>query len=512
MSGIDLTGSDLLRLAAELGIAVAPHEEAEFVALADFISKGLVSQVDFPDLDRDGVGKDVREMSASEPHDPFNAVITWCDVGGASDGELAGKRVGVKDNIAVSGVRTSCGLAWMNHTPEQSAVVVNRLLAAGAQITAKLNMDAFAWSGGADTSSFGPVLNPVDMTRSAGGSSGGSAAALYLPEIDITLGTDQGGSVRVPASWCGVLGMKPTYGLIPYTGIMGMEGSVDHVGPMARTADDLICAMSVMAGVDGDDYRQHAIANTGALRTTDHHPMHDLSNVTLGLLAEGIRVETDTPPGTSETVTAALDSVEILASLGATVRTVSVPGHLAAPAYLFVLLMEGSAGSLMSPTSGYGHKGAQDWKLDLARRRALSHGQDIPATVRITAIMGAKLRSDYWGAAYSWVRERIGHLDAAIDHALSEVDFIVLPTTTHYAHRFLENERVSENVIRGWNMFANTISTSLTGHPAISLPMARVGSAPVGVMFVAPKGHDSRLLTLAKTIEDAAGWYPDPSR
>jgi amidase len=289
---------------------------------------------------------------------------------------------------------------------------------------------------------------------------------------------------------------------------MGMEGSVDHVGPMARTADDLRVAMSVMAGPDGDDYRQLAVSRTMSSNAFDRMVDRDLSKVTLGLVDEAFRVEGDAPEGTTETSVAVRDSIAELASLGASVRTVSVPGHLSAPAYLFVLLMESAAGAFMAPTGGYGHKGAQDWSLDLARMRALGNGLTVPATVRITAIMGARLRERYWGATYSWVRGRIDQLDVAIELALAEVDFIVMPTATHHAHRFVEDETLSDNVTRGWDMFGNTISTSLTGHPAITLPMSRVGVSPVGVMFVARKGEDANLLKLAEIIEDAIGWYP----
>ena len=140
--------------------------------------------------------------------------------------------------------------------PSSDSLVAERVLEQGGSIVAKLNLDAFAWSGGAETSDFGPILNPHDTDRTAGGSSGGSAAALYYEDVDITFGTDQGGSIRLPASWCGVLGLKPTWGLVPYTGIVSLERTFDYVGPLARNVEDLAIALDSVSGQHWSDSRQ----------------------------------------------------------------------------------------------------------------------------------------------------------------------------------------------------------------------------------------------------------------
>ena len=159
---------------------------------------------------------------------------------GAKEGKLAGKRIGIKDNVCVAGIPMTCASRVLEgYVPDIDANVVLRILDAGGEIAAILNMDNFAFSGGGDTSANGPTRNPHNAEHLAGGSSGGSAAALYYPDIDLTIGGDQGGSIRIPASWCRVVGLKPTHGLVSYTGIVGIDATFDHTGPMARTAADV---------------------------------------------------------------------------------------------------------------------------------------------------------------------------------------------------------------------------------------------------------------------------------
>jgi len=172
----------------------------------------------------------VRRPTPSE--DPLNAIVNWCRVSAGREGLLAGKRIGLKDNMALTGVPMTLGSRLLEtYVPAEDCLVAQRLLAAGAEVVAKLNMDGFAWSAGAETSDFGPILNPVDPSRTASGSSGGSAAALAYEHFDVTFGTDQAGSIRLPAAWCGVLGLKPTHSLVPYTGIVPLDPAYCDSGP-----------------------------------------------------------------------------------------------------------------------------------------------------------------------------------------------------------------------------------------------------------------------------------------
>jgi len=192
--------------------------------------------------------------------DPLNAVVRKIRVNGAPSGKLKGKRIGVKDSVSVAGIPI-CGGSHIleGFVPDDDATIVSRMLDEGAEIVATLVMDDFALSGDGITNAHGPTLNPHRPEYCPGGSSCGSGAALYYDWTDITIGTDQGGSIRIPSSWSGVVGLKPTYGLVPYTGVMSIDPSLDHVGPMARNLSDVALALEVIAGKDPADFRQQEV-------------------------------------------------------------------------------------------------------------------------------------------------------------------------------------------------------------------------------------------------------------
>ena len=188
---------------------------------------------------------------------PYNAWYWKCEIKGADGGLLAGKRVGIKDNVCVAGVPYMNGCRVIEgYVPEVDATVVTRILDAGGTIAGKAACEDLCFSGGSHTSKPVPIKNPHRPTHSAGGSSGGSAAALAAGDCEMALGGDQGGSIRIPGSWCGVYGLKATHGLIPYTGVMPIELTIDHCGPMANTVDDVAKLLAAIAGPDGYDPRQ----------------------------------------------------------------------------------------------------------------------------------------------------------------------------------------------------------------------------------------------------------------
>ncbi len=192
-----------------------------------------------------------------EAGNPLGAWYVTTDIAGAADGPLAGKTVAVKDNIAVAGVPMMNGSTTVaGFVPSSDATVVTRLLAAGATIKGKAACEDLCFSGGSHTNKVAPVHNPWDAERSAGGSSSGSAALVASGEVDLALGGDQGGSIRIPSSFCGTVGHKPTFGLVPYTGAFPIEQTIDHLGPIARTVADAALMLSVLAGPDGLDPRQ----------------------------------------------------------------------------------------------------------------------------------------------------------------------------------------------------------------------------------------------------------------
>src|SRR5215211_497397 len=246
--------SEIEELARAEGIVLADGEARELLSvvasLTDFgpLEARIAEPLSLPRPS----GRDAGYVPSPDEN-PYNAFVRRCHVAGAADGPLAGLTVGLKDNIALAGVPTTNGSRMTPDVPVHDAVVVERILAAGGTIIGKLNMDDFGASGLGETSAFGPARNPVDPTRSAGGSSGGSGAAVRSGEVDLALGVDQGGSGRIPAAFCGVLGVKATHGLVPTWGVVHIDHTIDFVTPLARTVRAAALLLEAIAGEDWRD-------------------------------------------------------------------------------------------------------------------------------------------------------------------------------------------------------------------------------------------------------------------
>jgi amidase len=475
-----------------------------------------VAEVFFHHLDElwekvDGEPTDqVSDRDAGRPatpgEDPYNAIVRWCRVKAKDGGSLAGKRIGLKDSMAVAGIPITCGSAVMQgFVPHEDCVLASRLLAAGAEIVAILNMDDFAFAGDGSTSHYGPTLNPLDPTRLAGGSSSGSASALFYPGIDITFGTDQGGSIRVPASWCGVLGLKPTHGLIPYTGIVGIDQTFDHVGPLARSVADISLALEAVAGRDASDPRQPE-RSPELYSATVANASDGLDGFRVGVLAEGMQSAAEADPPTES---AAREAIERLASLGAEVIEVSVPDHLTNVGLAYALMTEGLAATLNSFGNGYHWKGRYSTDLALQLGNGLrERGHDLPATVKLAVVVGNYLRGEYFGSLYAKAQNQRPYFRTAYDRVLKEVDFLVMPTTPSRAHELATDGSLSERLLRCWNMLGNTTPFDMTGHPSLSMPIGEADGLPVGLMVTGRMFDEARMLSFAQTCERAIGWFP----
>ena len=445
------------------------------------------------------VGRVVRERPLSEP-DPWNAIVRRCRVAGSGVGPLAGKRLGIKDNVAIAGVPLTCGSRFLgDFVPEEDATIVRRLLAAGGEIVAVLNMENLALTARGDHSAFGPVLNPHDPTHLAGGSSGGSAAALFYDDVDLTIGGDQGGSIRVPASWCGVVGLKPTHGLVPYTGVVGIEPTIDHVGPLARSVADAALLLDVIAGSDPDDPRQHprpaAPPYVQAMATR-------LDGVRVGMLREGFGLAVS-EPDVDETVRAAGRDLE---ALGATVRDVSVPPHPLAAASLLPILIEGVGAWFDANHTGY-HLGG---RCDVALIRAVAasrraRGHELPGNLKIVLAGARWLREQHGGEVYARAQNRRVELTDAYDRALAEVDVLALPTTPVKAAPVGPPLDPLGLITASSDVVANTAAFDLTGHPALSVPCVRSQGLPVGLMLVARHFDEATLFRIASAYEQRRG-------
>ena len=495
------TEEDLKRLAAANHFELSGQELADFQELMPglFAPYELLERMPLPQepikyRDRDPGSRPSRE------DDPFNAIVRRCTLKGASSGKLHGKRLGLKNNICVAGMPMSCGsLVLEGYVPEADATIVTRLLDAGAEIVATLNSDNFAFSGAGDTGAQGAVLNPHNPEYLSGGSSGGSAAALYYDDIDITIGGDQGGSIRIPASWCGVVGMKPTHGLVPYTGIVGIDNTFDHTGPMTRTAADAALALEVIAGKDPLDPRQGEVpvqAYTEALGL-------GVTGLRIGILSEGFGLEVP-EADVDEAVRKALG---VFSNMGALTQETSVPGHREASGIVWGLVAEGTAALIRSNGMGYHWQGLYNPGLaETLGKFRRAQANDFPPTVKLILLIGTYVSERYHGRLYAKAQNLRRVLRASYDRALQEVDILAMPTTPMKAHRYEPDIDIQGLVNHGWDMLDNTAPFDMTGHPAISIPCGKSNGLPVGLMLVGRHFDDATLFRAAHAFEQHADW------
>lgn len=440
--------------------------------------------------------------------DPYNAIVRWCRVK-ATDaaGLLAGKRIALKDSVAIAGIPLTCGSRTLaGFVPQADAVVTERIVEAGGEIVAVTNMDDLAFSGGGDSSYYGPTLNPFDRTRTAGGSSSGSAASLhYADRVDLAIGCDQGGSIRVPAAWCGVVGLKPTHGLVPYTGIAGIDRTFDHCGPMGRSVAPLAALLQAIAGEHVSDSRQADIPERDYIGAVAGAPS-DLSGVRIGLVEEGLSEQVAADPAVVEAVEGAAARFE---ELGAALVRLSLPEHVQGGGVAFAGFVEGMTELMTSGGNGYAWAGRYWTELASALGPGLrEHANDLSPQVKITLVLGSYLRREHFGALYAKAQNLRPWQRAAYDHALADVHCLLMPTTPGLPHQVDFELPLAERVLRGWAVLTNTYPTDMTGHPALTIPAAQANGLPVGVMLIGRHFDDDRLLALAATYERSFGWLP----
>ena len=431
--------------------------------------------------------------------DPLNAFVTKCDVTGADDGPLDGYDVGLKDNVNLAGVEMTLGSKLLEgYVPSTDATIVTRLLDAGARITGKLNMEDMAFSGSGELSASGPVLNPVDSAHVAGGSSSGSAAAVGNGDVDVAIGGDQGGSIRIPASWSGIVGHKPTHGLVPYTGIAGLGRSFDHTGPMSSTVEDCARVLNVIAGNDGLDPRQGTVPTEDYLGELSDDP----SDVTVGVVEDGFGRDVS-EPGVDETVRDALAEFE---SAGATVTAVSVPMHVDGFTLWNAIAIEETAATIGAECVGHYGTGFYDTQLaDAFGRARRAQADDYITTLKLTLVLGEYLADEYRGHYYAKAQNLGRKLAAQYDDALEDVDVLAMPTTPQTAHELDETISRLQAIDRALDMLHNTSPFDVTGHPAISVPAGRVDDLPVGLQLIGGQFDDATVLSSAHAFEGISG-------
>ncbi|GAB4240908.1 MAG: amidase [Elainellaceae cyanobacterium] len=439
-----------------------------------------------------------------QPEDnPYNAWYWKTSIKGATTGKLQGKTIALKDNVCVAGVPMMNGTSVLEgYVPEIDATIVTRILEEGGEIVGKAVCESLCFSCSSFTSDSGPVRNPHNETRSAGGSSSGSAALVAGGVVDMAIGGDQGGSIRMPASWCGIVGLKPTHGLVPYTGIFPIEITVDHAGPMARTVADTALLLEAIAGLDGLDPRQYDVqvadSYTQCLTGT-------ASGLKIGVVKEGFGWEGLSEPDVDELVKAAAYRLE---KVGATVEEVSIPMHRLGIDILFSIVLEGAT-TLMIQGNGMG----TNWKghyttslMDVYARGWQSRANDLSETAKLVALTGKYMQDRYHGRYYAKAQNLSRSLRQAYDTALTKYDLLVMPTVPFKATPLPPAGASREEYVglAFGGVPSNTAPFDATGHPALTIPVGMSEGLPVGMMLIGRHWDEPTVLQVAHAYEQLA--------
>jgi amidase len=471
--------------------------------MAAIITDGLTSFDRIDELDTPAIElRHTRRAPGRPPRpgeDPYNAVVRFCDVQGAEEGPLQGRTVGVKDCIAVAGVPTSNGGRRVPYaTPTEDAVVVERLLDAGARITMKTNMEDLALGLG-ESSFFGASRNPIDPRFSTGGSSSGSGAAVAAGMVDMALGADEAGSVRIPAAWCGLVGMKATHGLVPSYGMSYMDHTLDHIGPMTRTVADNALMLEVIAGADWRDPQW-----------VRSDPVAGAYTAAADLGAEGLRIavveqaleRSGCTPDVLEVFAAA---EERLSALGAVIERVSIPLWTDAWAIESAGIPFGLHAMVTSGGQGIGHLGRVDVETMAATVAQNRLGaNDLPPFLHVMLLTVEHMREAYLGVHFGKAQNLRLELRRQVAQSLADVDLLITPTTPTLpfalADGALDDDALAARM--AIETVFNTCALDLTGHPALTVP-AGTGAAglPVGLQIIARHFDEARIYRAAFACE-----------
>ena len=418
---------------------------------------------------------------------PNNALITRCHVSPTGNGSLNGYEVGVKDNVAVAGVRMTGGSrAFDGFVPSTDATVVSRLLDSGATITAKTNLDELGNVGQGSNTYRGPVRNPHNPDHSAGGSSGGSAAAVAGGLVDAAIGSDTGGSVRIPACFCGLVGLKPTHGLVPVDGFLENTHPHDTVGPITKMVGDAGRLLDAMADDRGADDR-----STYFDAATDPPDAEDLS---IGVLDVGF--EGATEPAVAERVRAALGTLE---DAGASLESVDVPHFEDTGAMKNAIGYQSLAATWRAGSVPYRRvapgEGVDPFRPDVGRRLETS-GNRVNDDIITRLLTGAYLLETDYGQRFTRATAAAEVLRTEFESALSGVDVLTLPTMPTTTPTVEDCANFAAEFDYGQNQrYGN-----LTGLPAITIPAGRVDGLPVGLQIVGPMFDERTLLGVATRV------------
>ena len=494
---------EILQAGIELGV---PLSEEELEIVLDLVPGLLDSYLHLAQDHALISSKTTRSKAGSPPNEnPHNAWTWKCAILPTSKGVLDGVKVVIKDNIAVAGLPMRAGSnvtdGWI---PESDATVVTSLLENGAEIVGKSQCEDLCISGGSITSKPLPVHNPVRMNYSAGGSSSGSAVLVATAEVDLALGADQGGSIRIPASLCGVIGLKATFGAISYSGVLGLEPSIDHVGPIARDIETIHNALKAMVTFDESDPRQRPFANEirGLQSALSETQLLPFSNLRVALITEGFDLTREGEaefPGSAASADLVMMQAQKLIALGATVDLISIPEHRFAQHVYLPILLEGGALSLTALKStlfGQGYSSTGNVEREIVHGLS-SSGSSASSLTKLIAIVGNLFFEETGGDFY-----RLANI---LRKKISDAYDVLLCPTTAPAGIAVEMSGNPKNIGREtFSFYKNCCVTDLTGHPSISVPAGMIDGLPVGAMLTAKHFDEMTLLRAAKMFVDSS--------
>lgn len=431
---------------------------------------------------------------------PLNAWYVKTDVRGAPDGPLRGKRIAIKDTICLAGVPMMNGSSIMEgYTPEIDATIVTRMLDAGAVIAGKAHCENFCLSGGSHTNAKGPIHNPWKRGYSAGGSSGGSAALVAAGEVDMAIAGDQGGSIRIPSSNCGIYGMKATHGLVPYTGVMPIEQTIDHVGPVTSNVSDNALLLEVLAGADGLDPRQY---KPKTYRYTEALG-RGAQGLRIGVLKEGF-ARPESEADVDQKVRAAADRFR---ELGARVEDVSVPEHFLAADCWTAITLEGLQDHMMHGNSaGTNYRGLFLPSMMDHMAQWRNRADELSHSLKLCMFIGEFFQEQYRGRFYGKAQNLMRKANAKFHEALTQYDLLLLPTLPMKAQKHPPaNCSITEYVHRAFEMVGNTTPFN-GGLPAMNVPCGLSDGLPIGMMLVAANYGELKIYQAAHAFEQSGDW------
>lgn len=420
------------------------------------------------------------------PDDSVHAFLTTIPEVTYGEGPLSGVTVAVKDNITTKGIETTCASKILKgYIPPYDAHVVTLLKEAGAAIVGKTNMDEFGMGTTTENSAFGPTLNPVDKNRVPGGSSGGSAAAVAAGLCDLAIGSDTGGSIRCPAAFCGIVGLKPTYGRVSRYGLIAYANSLEQIGPMARDVKSLSTLFSVIAGHDPRDA-------TSVDKPYSHQLSPNLDGLRIGIpeefFGEGVN------PKVAEVVK---DAISKLESRGAVTKPCTVPSmKYALSAYYVTCTSEASSNLARFDGVRYGPglDSPKSWHEAYSEQRKEGFGKE----VRRRIILGTfSLAAGYYGRYYQKAQTARQMVRDDFERIFRDVDVIAGPTMPDIAFRLGEKS----DPLQMYLSDILTVPANLAGVPAISVPCGKVDNMPVGLQIIGNYFDDERVIDTAYAFE-----------